>query len=137
MATLNETLGKARAKIHAREIAKQKRGKVQFKKWMANGHPVDGLSAKLKHGIAVGVTHFGVIVTATYDGVHTPTSWHYQKRAVDFGGPLENLPAWERYLLRHHTNAREIFGPEPRYIKDGVLIEGIAPDNPNHVHWAQ
>ena len=133
----NELKGAALRLLHYREVMKQRKHGVKFKKWMANGHPVDGLSKKLKYGIAVGVTHFGVVVTATYDGVHTPTSWHYKKRAVDFGGPLKNLPRFERYLLKHHTNAREIFGPVPRYIKNGKQYWGAAPDNPNHVHWAQ
>lgn len=132
------TKGSLRRLLHFREVRKQKRtGKIQFKPWMANGHPYYGLSYKLKYGIAVGVVHFKVVVTATHDGVHTPDSWHYKWRAVDFGGPLSNLPAWQRYLLKHHTHALEIFGPVQRWIKNGVEYVGPSPDNPNHVHWAQ
>jgi len=129
--------GRARRLLHAREVRKQRRGKVEFKPWMANGHPYHKLSDKLKFGIAVGVVHFKVVVTATYDGVHTPTSWHYKFRAVDFGGPLSRLPAWQRYLLSHHSHALEIFGPVLRYIKNGTEFRGPSPDTPDHVHWAQ
>lgn len=137
MRKLNVLKGRARRAIHFREVRRQAAlptTHVEFKPWMANGHPYKCLSDKLKYGIAVGVVHFKVVVTATTDGTHTVGSWHYKCRAVDFGGPLSNLPAWERYLLNHHTKALEIFGPLLRWIKNGVEYKGPAPDNPNHVH---
>lgn len=141
--------GTVRRVAHAREVRRQRRTGVQFKPWMANGNPYVGLSDKLKYGIAVGVVHFKLTVTSTYegypgDGVHSPTSWHYKRRAVDIASwSRRQMVRFQRYLVNHHTRALEIFGPANSwFVKNG--IQYTAADNTSlenahdtHVHWAQ
>lgn len=91
----------------------------------------------------------GLIVTATTDGTHTPSSFHYpwnnpdgKGHAVDFGlkhPPDQHLlERFQRRALRKFGAGyfKELFGPAPFYVKNGTRISGPDPDNENHVHAA-
>lgn len=80
-------------------------------------------------------------ITATTNGTHAVGSYHYRRRAIDFGsdGPGDQPEAEAQAALLDHfgaTHFRELFGPLGWYVKDGHLIHGRAPDNPNHLHVA-
>lgn len=113
-----------------------------------NGHP-ENISHKL-FPVIVLATKCGLVVTATTDGTHTSSSFHYPSNnsdglghAVDFGlavppdqAALEHFQA--AALKKFGAKAfLELFGPSPYYVKYGALIHGPDPDTPNHVHAAR
>lgn len=107
-----------------------------------NGHPKLPLSRRKLRGAIKTVLHeTSCYITATYDGRHTPTSWHYRKRAADFGssgrGEKPEIKA-QNLLLRKYgaRHFKELFGPDNWYVKDGVLHSGVFPGHSDHLHVA-
>jgi hypothetical protein len=113
-----------------------------------NGHP-QNITHKL-FPVIVLASKLGLVVTATTDGTHTPTSFHYPwnnadglGHAVDFGlehpPDQEKLERFQRAALHKFGAAAflELFGPAWFYVKNGVRFAGPDPDNPNHVHVAR
>lgn len=110
-----------------------------------NGHPRN-ITHKL-FPVIVLANQCGLVVTATTDGTHTPTSFHYPSNnpdglghAVDFGLELPPdqaaLERFQRAALRKFGAAKfvELFGPAYFYVKNGIRYTGPDPDVPNHVH---
>lgn len=138
-------------------VARQRKGEIAAKLTAAikartkpdwNGHaPVLGsVGAEL----VLAATAHGLVVTATTDGTHATNSYHYQRRAIDFGviGSLvgtqeawNRLVAFQRWVAERHPGAAELFGPQNDCcIKNGQRItigEGTdleqAHDNHDHV----
>lgn len=82
----------------------------------------------------------GLVVTSTTGGVHSPTSYHYQRRAVDVaGGSAAHMAAVQRGLLRKFGAGyfRELFGPAGFYVKNGVRYSGHFPAHHDHIHAAR
>lgn len=113
-----------------------------------NGHPKN-ISHKL-FPVIVLATKCGLVVTATTDGTHASSSFHYpwnnsdgKGHAADFGllhpPNQEALEHFQAAVLKKFGAKAflELFGPSPYYVKNGVLIDGPDPDVPNHVHVAQ
>ena len=83
----------------------------------------------------------GLYITATTNGTHAPGSWHYQKRAVDFGssGPGESPEIEAQNALLNAFGAdyfEELFGPDQFFIKNGVIYPGVFPGHGDHLHVA-
>lgn len=83
----------------------------------------------------------GLYVTSTNGGTHSSTSWHYKDRAVDFGssGPGEGPEIEAQRLLLEVFGASyfaELFGPDPWYVKNGVVYQGVFPAHGDHLHVA-
>lgn len=83
----------------------------------------------------------GCYITSTTGGTHSPTSYHYTARAVDFGSPdPQNRPEKEAQaaiaakIPRHKI--KELYGPLPWYIRNGVRYEGQFPNHGDHTHAA-
>lgn len=86
---------------------------------------------------------YGLYVTATVGrpGVHSPTSYHYQspRYAVDIasGSVTQMVRAQEELLRRFGAgHFKELFGPAPWYVKNGVRYEGAFPAHGDHIHFA-
>lgn len=80
-------------------------------------------------------------ITSTTGGVHAPGSWHYLKRALDWGsndptnraeGDLQNR-MYERFGARFFL---ELFGPRDWYVKNRVRYTGQFPAHDDHGHGA-
>lgn len=115
-----------------------------------DGHPRD-VSHKLYPIIVLAHRH-GLIVTATTDGTHTTSSYHYPYNnadglghAIDFGNKVPGtLSAYKRLVKfqlalankGYGAKALELFGPAPFYYKNGVRYAGPFPDHEDHVHVA-
>lgn len=105
-----------------------------------NGHPA------LTHPPLVKATRLaltvpGLYVTATTDGTHSATSWHYKARAFDGGsnGPGETpeIEAQNRLLAKFGAGYfAELFGPDSWYVKNGTVYEGVFPGHSDHLHVA-
>lgn len=83
----------------------------------------------------------GLYVASTNGGTHSPTSWHYQNRAVDFGSndPSEKPEKAAQELLLKRFGAHyfaELFGPCDWYVKNGVVYRGTFPAHGDHLHVA-
>lgn len=106
-----------------------------------NGHmPISRRYRKLRRATRIAQKQ-GCYVTSTTDGTHAPGSYHYSGRAVDFGssdpsnGPEKR--AQERIANKiPHRKIKELFGPLPWYIKDGVRHSGQFPGHGDHTHAA-
>jgi hypothetical protein len=135
--------------------AQLERERKAFQPWMLNGHP-GNITDECKRAIVRGV-RAGLVVTATTDGEHTPTSLHYPRNtasglgeAIDFGVKPADLgdpravarrEAFQRAeFSRGVANYRELFGPDNAHCaKNGApfhLTEGDALEtaHDNHVH---
>ena len=132
----------------------QLRRRAKDQQWhpeMLNGHP-DVIPAL--HPLIMEAIARGLIVTATTDGVHTATSFHYRKtngkgHAVDIGRSwfsvftFNTLVRFQRHVhMVHGRKLAELFGPSNRanrkWGKSITLAEGSALENlhDNHVHIA-
>lgn len=95
---------------------------------------------------------FGLTVTATTNGQHAKNSYHYQGRAVDFGGPLDadgykRMAALADAALSHPQDFREVIYTGPgssgysilsgRVIANSKLDKGLYAEHLNHVHLAK
>lgn len=84
----------------------------------------------------------GLYVTSTTGGTHSPTSWHYKDRAVDFGSDGSEGESPEIEAQNALANAfgdayfAELFGPDDWYIKNGVRYPGTFPAHHDHLHVA-
>lgn len=117
-----------------RELRKIKRQLARFAiNW--NGHP-SNVSRKVKQVARAAMAH-GLVVTSTTGGVHSPTSWHYQGRAIDVAGSYTAMKRFQRYCAKRWPDAKEIFGPDSYYIKNGQRYGGAFPDHQDHVHVAR
>ena len=92
---------------------------------------------------------YGLVVTATTDGQHAPTSFHYSGKAVDFGvvGSLAGTPehmrrlkAFQEAMFKEAPHLLELFGPIANHaVKNGrpTTISGpLLQQHLNHVHVA-
>lgn len=95
---------------------------------------------KLRRAARIAIKQ-GCYITATTNGVHSATSYHYRGRAIDFGsndpqnGPEKRAQQriYSKFGARKLT---ELFGPKPFYVKDGVRISARFPDHGDHTHCA-
>lgn len=84
----------------------------------------------------------GLFITATTNGTHSPTSWHYKERAADFGsngihGEQPEIEAQNALLNAFGAGYfAELFGPDDFYVKDGVVYPGVFPGHSDHLHVA-
>lgn len=95
----------------------------------------------LLRAVRVALTVDGLYVTSTNGGSHSPTSWHYQDRAVDFGSDdgSETPEKKAQELLLDEFGAdyfAELFGPCGWHIKNGVYKPYPFPDHGDHLHLA-
>jgi hypothetical protein len=123
-----------------------------------NGHPA--LSSRRLRRTVIRANKRGLVVTATSDGVHSATSYHSQRRAVDLGFSAHDLrekSAGQRRRImvefqkseyrRARTigwfTYREIIGPDNTYnvlrssptsLAEGTSLEQM---HDNHVHVAR
>ncbi len=132
----------------AKERQQQQGGQPQFESWMLNGCP-GNITPEAKEAVARAVVTHGCVVTATTNGTHASTSFHYPwnnrlhgysddyGHAVDFGG---SYAAYAGFYAaekgRGCANYDELFGPGSGYCDHRALVVGAAPDNPNHCHCA-
>jgi hypothetical protein len=91
--------------------------------------------------VRTALTVDGLYVTSTTGGTHSSTSYHYQAKAVDFGssGPGETPEITAQRLLLDTYGASyfaELFGPDPWYVKNGVVYRGVFPAHGDHLHVA-
>lgn len=105
-----------------------------------NGYPRLTHPPLLK-AVRAALTVNGLYVTSTNGGTHSPSSWHYRDRAVDFGssGPGEGPEIAAQRLLLDKFGASyfaELFGPDPWYVKNGVVYTGVFPAHGDHLHIA-
>lgn len=106
-----------------------------------NGHPpLPRSRRKLRRAARIG-QRAGCYVTSTTDGVHSPGSFHYQRRAIDMGSadPTNRREALAQIRIRRKMGRRkfrELFGPAPWYVKDGVVRPGVFPAHDDHLHAA-
>lgn len=80
-------------------------------------------------------------ITATTNGAHATTSWHYLKKALDWGSSDPTNRAEGRLADRMlaRFGARfflELFSPNNWYVKNGVKYSGQFPDHEDHGHGA-
>lgn len=84
--------------------------------------------------------HPNLYITATTNGRHAPGSYHYSRRAVDFGSNRSNNgPEKKAYVDLHRkydNHFAELFGPGSWYVKDGHQYSGQFPGHTDHVHMA-
>lgn len=115
----------------------------RFRPWMLNGCP-GNITWAVKRVIVRGVNH-GLVVTATTNGTHAPTSYHQYGKAVDMAGPgTEAEIQYQRHLIKGLGAWRfnEIFGPDNfANVKNGVvftLVEGSGLEqmHDTHIHVA-
>ena len=94
----------------------------------------------------------GLVVTSTTGGVHAPGSFHYSRRAVDFGVragligtqfAVARLARFQRHLHTHYGDElTELFGPSNRANRKWGKALRLAEGSPleelhdNHVHVA-
>ena len=117
-------------------IAKLKARKIDW-----NGHPALS-SPGIKKAARVALSVPDLYITATTDGVHSATSWHYKARAFDGGsGSSSETPekrAQQKLLNEFGAGYfAELFGPSPWYVKNGILNKGsVFPGHDDHLHVA-
>lgn len=142
--------GDRRAKLAARvlrlkhrleALLDQKRPKPDF-----NGHPAN--VSKACRQFIRRANQAGLYVTATTDGVHSPTSYHYRGLAVDVAAPMtaDGIVKMRTFqadeVRRGSVKYNELFGPNNElFVKNGVrytIREGDPLENQhdNHVHGA-
>lgn len=84
----------------------------------------------------------GLFLTATTNGVHSSTSWHYKARAFDGGsdgshGETPEMKAQQLLLDKYGKESfMELFGPLNWYVKNGVIYPGTFPGHGDHLHVA-
>ena len=123
-----------RRKVRARIRAVRDRLRSLRIDW--NGHP-SLRSRRLRRAVRI-AARYGLVVTSTTDGGHTPTSWHYKARAVDLAsGSGDQMARAQRAIDREigRSNLIELFGPGEPNIKNGALTAPIA-NHEDHIHVA-
>ena len=120
-----------------------KRRKIKLSRWIEvnrriewNGYP-ELSNRKVRKVLRYAQRKHNFIITSTTGGQHSPTSWHYQGRAVD--GICSDMAACQ-IDLENHFGAEyflELFGPAERYVKNGYVITGSSfPAHEDHIHIA-
>ena len=119
-----------------------KRRQIKWSRWVEvnrridwNGYPPVS-NRRVRQVLRYAQRKHGAIVTSTSGGAHSPTSWHYQGRAVDF---VCDDMAGAQVDIENHFGADyflELFGPAPRYVKNGYVVGGKFPDHDDHIHFA-
>jgi hypothetical protein len=140
-------LKKARAALEAAR-RRHRQAHPKFESYMLNGCP-GGITPEAEDAIARGVVQHDCVVTATTNGTHVATSFHYPRNnslhgysdtlghAVDFGGPLGTYDVfYAAEKKRGCSNYDELFGPGDGYCDERASHPGAAPDVPNHCHNA-
>ena len=131
------------ARKHKGPIKKLKKliAKLKARKIDWNGHPALS-SPGIKKAARVALSVPDLYITATTDGVHSATSWHYKARAFDGGsGSSSETPekrAQQKLLNEFGAGYfAELFGPSPWYVKNGILYKGsVFPGHNDHLHVA-
>ena len=131
------------ARKHKGPIKKLKKliAKLKARKIDWNGHPALS-SPGIKRAARVALSVPDLYITATTDGVHSATSWHYKARAFDGGsGSSSETPekrAQQKLLNEFGAGYfAELFGPSPWYVKNGILYKGsVFPGHNDHLHVA-
>lgn len=125
----------AKAEELRKQIADRKDRKPDF-----DGCP-DNVSADVRFLVGK-INEFGGTVTATTNGTHAPTSYHYSGDAVDCGGPYEAYAKFQAWCAERPQCFRELIGPDnskcvsygSRYtIGEGTALESA---HDNHTHAA-
>lgn len=116
-----------------------------FKPWMLNGRP-GNIEPQVQAIIALAVTQFGLAVTSTSTGPHTPSSYHFpwnnprhngKGRGVDLAGSWKNMVRFYNWTREHKKQFDESFGPpNNHFIKKGREYSGAIPNHFNHNHVA-
>lgn len=108
-----------------------------------NGHPALS-NRKLKKCARIGA-RYGLVVTSTTDGQHSPTSHHYSGHGLDIAsGSTRQMVSAQRAILRElgADALLELFGPDnATWVKNGQRITGaegsaLETQHDNHVHVA-
>lgn len=119
-----------------------KRRKIKLSRWIEvnrridwNGHPPVS-NRRVRQVLRYAQRKHGAIVTSTTGGRHSPTSWHYQARAIDF--ICSDMAGAQEDLRRHFGEDYflELFGPASFYVKNGSVIRAKFPDHDDHIHYA-
>jgi len=133
------------ARKYRRAKARHDGGDPDFETWMANGCPTSGVHQSVLDFIARAVVRYGLYTTATTNGVHAATSWHYSGHAADVAGAWDKMVACQKAeYARGQGNAGvyELFGPDNgdwlkngahMYIAEGDPLESM---HDTHVHRA-
>lgn len=120
-------------------ISKEKERQKHIIDW--NGLPHLTYPAILKC-LKTALTVPGLFLTATTNGVHSSTSWHYKARAFDGGsdgshGETPEMKAQQLLLDKYGKESfMELFGPLNWYVKNGVIYPGTFPGHGDHLHVA-
>lgn len=112
--------------------------RLDFEPWMLNGCP-ETHNENLKAVIAYVVVVCGQYITATSNGVHTPGSYHYSDRAVDWGaGSVSSMQTAAVKTREHFGRGHflEFFSPCDWWIKYGTEYPGYFPGHGDHGHTA-
>lgn len=106
----------------------------------SRGGPSLGFLTPLAH-------RFGLQVTSTTGGKHVSGSYHYRRRAEDYGGDESRMAALQHYALTHPRQFAEVFytgpGAAPYFVKNGKVypisqLDRFDRDNHrDHVHLAR
>lgn len=125
---------------------RNRREKLENRRPDFNGHPP--LQNKSIRAFVVRANKRGGYVTATSDGTHSSTSWHYKLKAVDVGwvyaewGVMEDFQEDEYRRGLNDPSVYELFGPDNtanlKYGQGVGLSEGSSLEeaHDNHVHYA-
>lgn len=110
----------------------------------AGGSPKGGPSLSFLTPLA---KRFGLNITSTTSGRHVSGSYHYQKRAEDYGGSPQRMAALARYAAQHPGQFTEMFYTGPGnpgvFVKNGKayplaqLNAYDASNHRDHVHLAR
>jgi hypothetical protein len=122
----------------AKKKYEETHGTPAFESWMLNGCP-DVHNERLKEVIAFVVVVCGQYITATTNGTHTPTSYHYSERAADWGDHTVSSMQDAANKTREHFGDGfflEFFSPCPWWIKYGADYPGYFPGHGDHGHTA-
>lgn len=113
----------------------RKTGKPKFEPWMLHGLPAN-LSEPMKEVVAYVVVEESQTITATSNGVHSPTSYHYYTpiRAIDWAGANMCAVQTRVYERFRSKGFRELFGPCAWYIKNNGRYGGMFPAHGDHGH---
>lgn len=144
----------AKAKWHRQRIKADKKALKKLNRLLANekarlARQIDWSGCpplsneNVKRCVRVALhAHPDLFITATTNGTHSPTSYHYSGMAFDAGssgryGETPEIKAQEALLAEFGAGFfRELFGPAGWYIKDGVKKRGTFPGHGDHLHAA-
>ena len=108
----------------------------------------DGLPHNVTHRlfpIIVLAHRHGLRLTATTNGTHTSSSYHYPwnnadglGHAIDVSGARGAMIRFQRAVLHKYGRRHflELFGPDDFYVQGGARYTGHFPGHSDHVHVA-